>query len=105
VEISEMLSQAMSVLKMRPILFKYTLDEYCNSRRNAVVKFFIDSLTRGSGTTKPIELNSHDPLRYIGDMLACIHLTTASEYEYLRSLFRKMSKEFGKFFFQLRLQR
>jgi hypothetical protein len=72
------------------------LDEYCNSRRNAVVKLFIDALTKGQGTTKPIELNSHDPLRYIGDMLAWIHQNTATEHEYLRSLFRKMTDDFSK---------
>lgn len=92
-EISEQFSEAMSVLKLRPILFKYTLDEYCTSRRNAVVKLFIDALTKGQGNSKPIELNSHDPLRYIGDMLAWIHQATASEHEYLRSLLRKLSND------------
>lgn len=74
---------------------RYTLDEYCSSRKNSVVKQFIDALTKGSGSTKPIELNSFEPLRYIGDMLAFIHQTTASEYEYLRSMFRKMGSDFG----------
>jgi conserved oligomeric Golgi complex subunit 6 len=69
------------------------LDEYCTSRRNAVVKLFIDALTKGQGNSKPIELNSHDPLRYIGDMLAWIHQATASEHEYLRSLLRKLSND------------
>ncbi len=68
---------------------RYSLDEYCNSRRNAVVKLFIDALTKGSPSSKPIELNSHDPIRYMGDMLAWIHQATASEHEFLRSLFRK----------------
>ena len=69
------------------------MDEYCNSRRNAVVKLFIDALTKGYGNSKPIELNSHDPLRYIGDMLAWIHQATASEHEYLRSLLRKLPSD------------
>lgn len=75
------------------------MDEYCNSRRNAVVKLFIDALTKGgpSGTPRPIELNSHDPIRYMGDMLAWIHQATASENEFLRSLFKKFKENSGNF--------
>ncbi len=98
VEVSDFLSTAMFTLANRPILFKYTLDEYCSSRRNAIVKLFIDALTKGgpNGTLRPIELNSHDPLRYMGDMLAWIHQSTASENEFLRSLLRKFNENPGK---------
>lgn len=91
VEVNEFMATAMFTLSNRPILFKYVQDEYCNSRRNAILKLFIDALTKGgpNGNPRPIELNSHDPLRYMGDMLAWIHQSTASENEYLRSLFRK----------------
>lgn len=94
VEINDFLSTAMFTLNNRPILFKYTLDEYCNSRRNAILKLFIDALTKGgpNGNPRPIELNSYDPLRYMGDMLAWIHQATASENEFLRSLFRKFKQ-------------
>jgi len=94
VEVNDFLSTAMFTLANRPILFKYTLDEYCSSRRNAIVKLFIDALTKGgpNGTLRPIELNSHDPLRYMGDMLAWIHQSTASENEFLRSLLRKFNE-------------
>lgn len=40
------------------------------------------------GTPRPIELHSHDPLRYTGDMLAWIHQAAASEKEYLQTLLR-----------------
>lgn len=91
VEINDFMSSAMYTLTLRPILYKYILDEYCSSRRNAIVKLFIDALTKGgpNGNPRPIELNSHDPIRYMGDMLAWIHQATASEHEFLRSLFRK----------------
>lgn len=48
-------------------LFRYTLDEFGTARRCAVVRGFIDALTRGGpgGTPRPIEMHSHDPLRYI----------------------------------------
>uniref|UniRef100_A0A8C9FJV4 Conserved oligomeric Golgi complex subunit 6 n=1 Tax=Pavo cristatus TaxID=9049 RepID=A0A8C9FJV4_PAVCR len=47
-------------------LLKYTLDEFGTARRSAVVRGFIDALTRGGlgGTPRPIEMHSHDPLRY-----------------------------------------
>lgn len=48
-------------------LVRYTLDEFGTARRSAVVRGFIDALTRGGpgGTPRPIEMHSHDPLRYI----------------------------------------
>ncbi|XP_054707381.1 conserved oligomeric Golgi complex subunit 6-like [Uloborus diversus] len=90
-EISNLLSQSMESLQDRPVLFKYSLDEYSNARRAAVVRSFIDALTRGGsgGTPRPIEMHSHDPLRYVGDMLAWLHQTTASEKEILQALLKK----------------
>ena len=48
-------------------LLRYTLDEFGTARRCAVVRGFIDALTRGGpgGTPRPIEMHSHDPMRYI----------------------------------------
>ncbi|OAV89292.1 hypothetical protein PTTG_01259 [Puccinia triticina 1-1 BBBD Race 1] len=44
--------------------------------------------TRGpSGLPRPIELIAHDPIQYVGDMLAWIHQVMASEHEFLESLF------------------
>jgi hypothetical protein len=39
---------------------------------------------------RPIELSSHDPLRYVGDMLAWTHQSTASEKKYAEILLRKL---------------
>lgn len=49
------------------VLGRYTLDEFGTARRSAVVRGFIDALTRGGpgGTPRPIEMHSHDPMRYI----------------------------------------
>ncbi len=71
---------------------RYVLDEYGTARRNAIVRGFIDALTRGGpgGMPRPIELSSHDPLRYVGDMLAWTHQSTASEREYAEILLRKL---------------
>ena len=50
---------------------------------------FTDALTRGgpSGLPRPIELHAHDPMRYVGDMLAWVHQVIAAEREFLESLF------------------
>lgn len=34
-----------------------------------------------------MELHAHDPLRYVGDMLAWVHQSIAAEREFLESLF------------------
>ncbi|XP_077987894.1 conserved oligomeric Golgi complex subunit 6-like [Glandiceps talaboti] len=99
VEVSPLLCQAMQALQDRPVLFKYSLDEFGTARRTAVVRGFIDALTRGGpgGTPRPIELHSHDPLRYVGDMLAWLHQASASEKEHLQSLVKLATEQAGKF--------
>ncbi|XP_005093725.1 conserved oligomeric Golgi complex subunit 6 [Aplysia californica] len=89
-DVSPMLCQAVEALQDRPVLLKYSLDEFGKARRSSVVRGFIDALTRGGpgGTPRPIELHSHDPLRYVGDMLAWLHQASASEKEYLQSLLK-----------------
>ncbi|CAL8349008.1 unnamed protein product [Arctogadus glacialis] len=92
-DISPVLSQAMEALQDRPVLYKYTLDEFGTARRAAVVRGFIDALTRGGpgGTPRPIEMHSHDPMRYVGDMLAWLHQATASEKEHLDALLKQVT--------------
>lgn len=59
------------------------------TRSSSILTLFLDALTRGgpTGLPRPIELHAHDPMRYIGDMLAWIHQTMAGEREFLESLF------------------
>ncbi|XP_051934424.1 conserved oligomeric Golgi complex subunit 6 [Hippocampus zosterae] len=92
-DISPILTQAMEALQDRPVLYKYTLDEFGTARRSAVVRGFIDALTRGGpgGTPRPIEMHSHDPMRYLGDMLAWLHQATASEREHLEALLKRVT--------------
>lgn len=67
------------------------MDEYCTVRRQLLVRAFIDALTSGGrgGTPRPIELHAHDPLRYVGDMLAWLHQATPGEREALQALLRE----------------
>ncbi|XP_077014146.1 conserved oligomeric Golgi complex subunit 6 isoform X2 [Tamandua tetradactyla] len=94
-DISPVLTHAMQALQDRPVLYKYTLDEFGTARRSAVVRGFIDALTRGGpgGTPRPIEMHAHDPLRYVGDMLAWLHQATASEKEHLEALLKQVATQ------------
>lgn len=58
------------------------------ARRDAVARAFMAALTRGG---RPIELQAHDSLRYVGDMLAWVHQACAGEKEMLESLFNRHS--------------
>uniref|UniRef100_A0A915EX56 Conserved oligomeric Golgi complex subunit 6 n=1 Tax=Echinococcus canadensis TaxID=519352 RepID=A0A915EX56_9CEST len=95
VEISVPFRKCLRELQERPIFFKYILDEYANARRQLIVETFLHALTVGWNSggnvtsvflSKPIEMQSHDPTRYAGDMLAWLHQAVASEKEYLCSL-------------------
>lgn len=65
------------------------LGQLAEIRQDTVLSSFITALTRGgpSGLPRPIEIHAHDPLRYVGDMLAWVHQAIAAEREFLESLF------------------
>ncbi|XP_003366969.1 conserved hypothetical protein [Trichinella spiralis] len=72
---------------------RYSLEEFCSARRSFLIHIFIDSLSKSSDSRiKPIESYSHDPLHYIGDMLALIHQATVNEKELLLSLLKLCDK-------------
>lgn len=75
-------------LSLRSIFLEHCKESIVHSRRGDLSRKFIIALTRGypSSGYKPIELNSHDPIRYIGDMFAWIHQTVASEKELISNL-------------------
>lgn len=89
VEVSPLMRDVMQQLKARPDLFQSVLDLLASNRSAALLSHFIEALTRGgpSGLPRPIELHAHDPIRYVGDMLAWIHQLMAGEREFLESLF------------------
>ncbi|OUM61080.1 hypothetical protein PIROE2DRAFT_62725 [Piromyces sp. E2] len=94
-EITSLFRDALVILRQRQVLFQLCMDEIAQIRREAIVKSFIDALTIGGpeGIPRPIEFFAHDPLRYIGDMLAWIHQTLASEREMLQGLFDVRGKK------------
>eukprot|EP01117_Protostelium_nocturnum_P012784 TRINITY_DN4730_c0_g1_i3.p1 TRINITY_DN4730_c0_g1~~TRINITY_DN4730_c0_g1_i3.p1 ORF type:complete len:449 (-),score=139.98 TRINITY_DN4730_c0_g1_i3:727-2073(-) len=85
-DIPPMLKDAIQALKDRPGLLNHCLDSIATSRSKTIVHGFLQALTVGQGGSRAIELFAHDPLRYVGDMLAWIHQSTASEAEFIHSL-------------------
>lgn len=101
-QISSIIRRALRALAERPALFQSCLDLVAEARENVLTDAFYSALT-GSTTdhernplTKPIEFYAHDPLRYVGDMLAWAHSTAVSEREALESLFVSEGDEIAK---------
>ncbi|XP_042874667.1 conserved oligomeric Golgi complex subunit 6-like isoform X1 [Penaeus japonicus] len=90
---SPLLTQALAALQERPVLFNLVVEEWVVVRRGWLVRGFLDALTIGGpgGAPRPIELQAHDPLRYVGDMLAWVHQALPSEREAAQTLFAKCS--------------
>ncbi|KAI5479514.1 component of oligomeric golgi complex 6 [Pseudohyphozyma bogoriensis] len=88
-EVSVTMRSAFQRLKKRPDLLDEILFVLGSTRSSSILNLFLDALTRGgpTGLPRPIELHAHDPIRYVGDMLAWIHQTMAGEREFLESLF------------------
>ncbi len=88
--INASIRRALRVLAERPTLFQNCLDFFAKAREHALSDAFHTALTEsvtGGSIANPIELQTHDLLRYVGDMLAWVHSTTVSEREALEGLF------------------
>lgn len=94
--------RALRVLAERPSLFQSCLDLFAETREQILSDSFFTALTGSSPSgvedrsIKPIELAAHDPLRYVGDMLAWIHSAAVSEREALEILFVGEGEEIAK---------
>lgn len=101
-QISSSIRRALRVLAERPSLFQNCLDFFAEAREHILSDAFYTALTGTSVTgeedtsVKPIELVAHDPLRYVGDMLAWTHSATVSEREALEVLFISDGDEIAK---------
>ncbi|CZS98370.1 related to COG6-conserved oligomeric golgi complex [Rhynchosporium agropyri] len=101
-QISSSIRRALRVLAERPSLFQSCLDFFAEAREHILSDSFYTALTGTSvageenTSIKPIELAAHDPLRYVGDMLAWTHSATVSEREALEVLFISDGDEIAK---------
>ncbi|KAK5625552.1 hypothetical protein RRF57_001268 [Xylaria bambusicola] len=101
-QIHSSVRRALRVLAERPSLFQSCLDFFAEAREQILSDSFYLALTGMSASgakdhsIKPIELAAHDPLRYVGDMLAWAHSATVSEREALEVLFVSDGNEIAK---------
>ncbi|KHJ32898.1 putative component of oligomeric golgi complex 6 [Erysiphe necator] len=102
-QITSSIRRALRALAERPSLFQRSLDSFAETRESTLSESFYSALSgssltgeQGLSVVKPIELTAHDPLRYIGDMLAWIHSATVSEKEALEVLFVTDGAEIAK---------
>jgi len=100
--ISSSIRQALRVLAERPSLFHSCLDFFAEARDYILSEAFhyaLSDAVSGAGgdrSVKPIEFSAHDPMRYVGDMLAWVHSTAVSEREALEALFVADGEELAK---------
>jgi methyl-accepting chemotaxis protein len=101
-QMSTSIRRALRILAERPSLFQNCLDFFAEARERILSDTFYVALTGESPSgesdalVKPIEMTAHDPLRYVGDMLAWIHSAAVSEREALEVLFVSEGDEIAK---------
>lgn len=79
------------------------MDFFAEARQKIIIDSFYVAMTGIASDSdlnlqldrnaKPIELYAHDPLRYVGDILAWLHSTAVSEQEALEVLFVATEQE------------
>ncbi|KAI9657278.1 MAG: Golgi transport complex subunit 6 [Trizodia sp. TS-e1964] len=101
-QINSSIRRALRVLAERPTLFQSCLDFFAEAREHILSDSFHAALTGTQNSseevaiTKPIDFFAHDPLRYVGDMLAWTHSAAVSEREALEVLFISDGDEIAK---------
>jgi conserved oligomeric Golgi complex subunit 6 len=65
------------------------LDAFSEMRRKVVLQDFMEALTQGDNalSTRAIDVQAHDAIRYLGDILAWTHQAVAGEKEILTLIF------------------
>jgi len=89
-EPSEALERGIATLVEAPAYLDYARDCIAETRSTSLARRFAIAITQGgpNGNPRPIEMHAHDPLRYIGDMLAWIHQNMAVESSLVKRLFK-----------------
>lgn len=91
---SALAQKALGYLQKKPVLLQYCVDEYVTVRRAAVVRLFIDALTRGSSSgAQAIDRSAAEPVRYVGDILGYLHQALASEGDQIMGLLCRCNQE------------
>jgi len=62
--------ESLKVLQNVPAFYSHTIELIASSRRSEETRRFLLALTAGYAGQAPIEIKAHDPINYVGDMLA-----------------------------------
>ncbi|EJS41967.1 cog6p [Saccharomyces arboricola H-6] len=68
-------------------LFNEFLKRVTTLRSKSILDEFLSQFDMNLSNSKPIILSAHDPIRYIGDVLASVHSIIANEADFVKSLF------------------
>lgn len=68
--------------------FNEFLKRVTTVRSKIVLDEFLSQFDLKPTESRPIVLSAHDPLRYIGDVLANVHASIANEADFVKSLFK-----------------
>lgn len=99
--ISGSIRRSLRALSERPAMFQSCLDSFAEARQSTVSDGFQKALTDSTlGAARAIDFSTHNPLRYIGDMLAWVHSATVSEMEALEGLFISDADEISRGLYQ-----
>lgn len=79
------LGLGLKTMRERPALFVHCQECLMQRRKDVIRRRFLIALTQGVAG-RPIEMQAHDPVRYLSDILAWLHQTIASEREFLYNL-------------------
>lgn len=81
------LRRALHVLRNSRERHVHALEMIASSRRTEVTRRFLLALTSGYGGMAPLEMRAHDPVGYVGDMLAFAFRSFRVEGELVKTLF------------------
>eukprot|EP00985_Skeletonema_marinoi_P034347 scaffold43737_cov204-Skeletonema_marinoi.AAC.2 len=87
--------RALRVLRHSPAHHVHALELMASSRRTEVTRRFLLALTSGYGGMAPLEMRAHDPVGYVGDMLAFCFRAFRVEGELVKTLFLSEKEDGG----------
>ena len=86
---------SMVMLKYVPAYYNHILELISMQRRSEVTRRFLLALTSGYNGMTPIEVKAHDPVNYVGDMLAFIFRAFSVELDLARGIFSADDSNLG----------
>merc|ERR1719195_1084063 len=91
--VGAVLKRVLVLLAERPVYFNHCIRDISRVRRQALVQRFSEALSHGdaSSGSRPIELQSSEPVHYISDMLAWIHENGVSECAAITALMGRVA--------------